>query len=164
MKKLSFQETGIALLLAVLSGCANDQAIVNSKTEAKTNITFIDINKFDAELSASLAGKSEPISVSFYEKVSPNAMPERLQKWLTTVERTGGKVDIESPPNELAPKNPMILISLFSGLWSGMKSFNEVRDSQVVNAAKGRSAVISLERNPEKQLVVSKVTFVQTAK
>jgi hypothetical protein len=34
----------------------------------------------------------------------------------------------------------------------------------VVNAAKGRSAVISLERNSDKQLVVSKVTFVKTAK
>lgn len=164
MKTKLFQKIGIAVLLTVLSGCATDQAVINSKAEAKSNITFIDISKFDAELSASLAGKNEPITVSFYEKVSPNGVPERLQKWLTTVERSGGTIDVEPPPNELTPKNPMILLSLFTGLWSGMKAITEIRDEQVVNAAKGRSAVISLERNSDKQLVVSKVTFVKTAK
>jgi hypothetical protein len=159
----SLQKIGIACLITVLFGCAADQSLLNSKAEAKSNIVFIDIGKFDSELHASLVEKSEPVVVSFYDKVSPNAMPERLQKWLTTLERSGGKIEIESPPNELAPKNPALLLSLFSGLWSGMKAMTEIQDEQALKAAKGRTAVISLERNAAKQLVVSKVTFVKIA-
>lgn len=156
------QKVAAVCLVAGLFGCAVEQSAVNSKAEAKSNIVFIDIGKFDAELHASLIQQSEPVVVSFYDKVSPNGMPERLQKWLTTVERSGGKIEIEPPPNELAPKNPALLLSLFSGLWSGMKAITEIQDEQVVKAAKGRTAVISLERNAAKQLVVSKVTFVKT--
>jgi hypothetical protein len=56
----------------------------------------------------------------------------------------------------------MLLYSLFSGLWSGMKAVTQIQDQQVVNAAKGRKAVISLERNAAKELVVGKVTFVKS--
>jgi hypothetical protein len=157
------QKMGLALVVAALFGCATDTPVVNSKPEPKANIVFIDIGNFDSQLHASLVEKNEPIVVSFYDKVSPNGMPERLQKWLTSVERTGGKIEIEPPANELAPKNPALLLSLFSGLWSGMKAVTEIQDEQVVKAAKGRTAVISLERNAAKQLVVSKVTFVKAA-
>jgi hypothetical protein len=157
----NFQKFGLALLIAALFGCANEQAALNAKAEAKDKIVFIDIAKFDSELHASLVNKEEPIVVSFYDQVSPNGMPDRLQKWLTSVERTGGKIEIESPPNELAPKDPMLLFSLFSGLWSSIKAAGQIQDEQVVKAAKGRTAVISLERNASKQLVVSKVTFVK---
>lgn len=155
------QSAGLAFLMAVISGCATDSSILASKVQPKSELVFIDIGKFDAELHASLLAKDEPIVVSFYDKVSPNGMPERLQKWLTSVEKSGGKIEIEQPPNELAPKDPMLLISLFSGLWSAIKTATQIHDEQVVNAAKGRTAVISLERNPAKQLVVSKVTFVK---
>ena len=153
---------GLVCCLATLLGCATDQGAVNSKVEAKSKIVFIDISKFDAELHASLLEKNEPIVVSFYDQVSPNGMPDRLQKWLTSVERTGGRVEIEPPANELAPKDPMLLLSLFSGAWSSVKAVTQIQDEQVVKAAKGHTALISLERNAAKQLVVSKVTFVKT--
>ncbi|PUE33078.1 hypothetical protein B9Z35_06035 [Limnohabitans sp. Jir61] len=163
MNARNFQKIGLALVLASLFACATDQGTINSKVEPKANLVFIDIGKFDSELHASLSQKSEPIVVSFYDPVSPNGMPERLQKWLTSVERTGGKVEIEPPANEFAPKDPLLLISLFSGLWSSMKTITQIQDEQVLRAAKGRTAVISLERNAAKQLVVSKVTFVKAA-
>ena len=131
----NFQKLAVACVIAALVGCAADTSLVNSKVEAKSNIVFIDIGKFDSELHASLVEKSEPVVVSFYDKVSPNAMPERLQKWLTTVERSGGKIEIEPPANELAPKNPALLLSLFSGLWSSMKAASQIQDEQVVKAA-----------------------------
>lgn len=159
----NFKAVVVTCLVAALLGCTTDQSVVNSKVEPKSNITFIDIGKFDSELHASLISKSdEPIVVSFYDKVSPNDVPARLQKWLTSVERNGGKVEIEPPPNEFAPKDPMLLISLFSGLFSSMKAITQIQDEQVIKAAKGRTAVISLERNAAKQLVVGKVTFVKT--
>lgn len=164
MTMQNFQKLALACVVTVLLGCTTDQSTINSKVEAKSNITFIDIGKFDSELHASLIGKAnEPIVVSFYDKVSPNEVPPRLQKWLTSVERNGGKVEIEPPPNEFAAKDPMLLISLFSGLFSSMKAITQIQDEQVIKAAKGRTAVISLERNAAKQLVVGKVTFVKTA-
>jgi hypothetical protein len=158
-----FQKLAVAGVIATLVGCASETSLVNSKVEAKSNIVFIDIGKFDSELHASLSEKSEPVVVTFYDKVSPNAMPERLQKWLTSVERSGGKIEIEHPANELAPKNPALLLSLFSGLWSGMKAVAEIQDEQALKAARGKTAVISLERNAANQLVVGKVTFMKVA-
>ena len=46
---------------------------------------------------------------------------------------------------------------------SKIKVQAQIQDEQVIKAAKGRTAVISLERNAAKQLVVGKVTFVKTA-
>ena len=94
-----------------------------------------------------------------FEKVSPNNTPERLQKWLNAVERNGGKVEIEPPPNELVPRNPMALISLVGGLWNVIKATAAVHDAQVTQAVKGHDAVISLERNAKGEVVVGKIIF-----
>jgi hypothetical protein len=94
-----------------------------------------------------------------FDKVSPNNTPERLQKWLNAVERNGGKVEIQPPPNELVPRNPLALISLVGGLWNVIKATTAVHDVQVTKAVKGRDAVISLERNAQGQVVVGKIIF-----
>ena len=88
----------------------------------------------------------------------------RLQKWLNAVERNGGRVDIEPPPNELTPRNPLALISLVGGLWNAIKATSDMRDAQMTKAVKGHDAVISLERNPAGQIVIGKVTFKKTGK
>jgi hypothetical protein len=36
-------------------------------------------------------------------------------------------VKVEPPPNDAVPKNPLVLLSLFAGLWSGLKALNEIK-------------------------------------
>lgn len=128
--------------------------------KAKPNeLGFVDIARFDRDLQEALLGEPTPVTVAMFDKVSPNNTPERLQKWLNAVERNGGKVEIEPPPNELVPRNPLALISLVGGLWNVIKATTAIHDAQVTKAVKGRDAVISLERNAQGQVVIGKIIF-----
>jgi len=86
-------------------------------------------------------------------------MPNRLQKWISSVEKSGGKIDIEPPPDEPRPRSPGLLIGLLGGLWSSIKAWGEIREKAMLKVAEGRNVVIYLERNPGGEIIVSKVTF-----
>jgi len=120
---------------------------------------FLDIPKFDSDLNAVLSRKSEAVDVNFYDPVSPNNEPERLQKWISAVEQAGGTVKVEPPPNDAVPKNPLVLLSLFAGLWSGLKALNEIKKERAYLAAANRNVAIVLDRDSSGQVVVKQITF-----
>jgi hypothetical protein len=122
-------------------------------------IRFIDLSKFDTDLERALKNHKESISVVFYEKTSPNNMPNRLQKWVTAVEKSGGKIDIEPPPDEPRPRSPAMLIGLLGGLWSSIKAWGEIRERAMLDAVQTRNVLIHLERNAAGEIIVGKVTF-----
>ena len=159
----SFGQRAIATALGAALTCigASSRAQTSS-TEAQVTpgVAFIDIPKFDRDLYNALSHKSDPVNVTFYEQVSPNKMPERLQKWISIVEKTGGKVDIEPPPNEPVPKSPLLLIGLIGSLWSAIKALTEIKEESLYLAASKRNAVIVLERDASRQIVVARVSFV----
>lgn len=151
----------LCMAVCVLSACetTSPNAPAVAKEPVKDKLSFVDISRFDRDLHDALVLQSEPVTVAMYDKVSPNNTPDRLQKWLNAVERNGGKVEIEPPPNELVPRNPLALISLVGGLWNAIKATTEIHDKQVTQAVRGRDAVISLERNAQGQIVVGKIVF-----
>lgn len=160
---------GLTVVISALSlsACQSTPAFVEhadghgSPNSYTTEIKFIDLAKFDHDLYRALNSTEPEIKVVMFEKISPNNTPDRLQKWLNAVEKNGGKVEIEPPPNELVPRNPFALIALVGGLWDGVKAIADFRDSQLTHAVKGRNAVISLERNQRGEVIVSKLTFVK---
>ena len=164
----SFVARTVSVLLAGAGFCvtgvqaqSGDAAPGSAATgsSAAAGVSFIDIPKFDRDLYAALTGKSDPVSVTFYDQVSPNKMPERLQKWISTVEKSGGTIDIEPPPNEPVPKSPLLLIGLIGSLWSAIKAFNEIKEESVFRAASKRNVVIVLDRDANRQVVVTRLTF-----
>jgi hypothetical protein len=140
----------LLIVLVPLSGLAQSDT---------GSIRFIDLTKFDSDLEKALSTQKESVLVTFYEKTSPNNMPNRLQKWISSVEKSGGKIDIEPPPDEPRPRSPGLLIGLLGGLWSSIKAWGEIREKAMLQAAEGRNVVIYLERNPGGEIIVSKVTF-----
>lgn len=151
---------GIGLIASSVHAQQNPPADPTSPaTPAPPTIAFIDIPKFDRDLHQALSGKAEPVNVSFYERVSPNSMPERLQKWISAVEKTGGKVDVEPPPNEPVPKSPLFLIGLIGSLWSAIKALTEIKEEAVYLSAAKRNVLIVLDRDATRQVVVARVTF-----
>lgn len=156
----------LAILVAFgLSGCQTDSSVPLSSgerppsSEVNSEIKFFDIKKFDHDLYHALKSQEREVSVVMYEKVSPNNTPDRIQKWLNSVEKNGGKVEIEPPANELVPRNPFVLIGMVGSLWDAVKAATDFRDSQLTQSVKGHDAVIVLERNPRGEIVVGKVTF-----
>jgi hypothetical protein len=155
---------GVCVSLALASCAATvpiSSAVENTPTGAK--ISFLDIPKFDRDLSVSLQEKNKTVEVAFYDKVSPNNVPDRLQKWISVVEADGGKVLVEPPPNELVSRSPMAAISLVGTLISSIKGFSKFNSDRVYEAAKGRDTVIGLERNNKGEVVIHSIKFVRRA-
>lgn len=143
------------IFAGVLFGC---QSI--SLTPPKDSLTFIDTQKFDTELGNSLVNNKNPVDVDFYNPVSPNQMPPRLEKWIAVAETTGGKITVTQPPNELAPRDPLLLLGLFTGIWQAIKLMSGQYVSYTAEeGAKNRDVNIALGRNAQGGLYVQKVVF-----
>ncbi len=150
--------------LLILSGCETvplqaDKSASTQAQQVSSTLRFFDFPGFDRDLHLALKLQDPVVTVVMYDKVSPNNTPDRLQKWLNAVEKHGGKVEVEPPPNELTAKSPLAIISLLGGLWNAIKATSDLRDSQLTQSVKGHDAVISLERNDAGQVVVSKILF-----
>ena len=165
-KVFSMSKTIFALYFFafILTGCANKPVNLFEAGQSKSKIDFIDISSFDRDLSTSLSDKHNSVEVAFYEKVSPNHVPDRLQKWLSSVEKTGGKVEVRRPEGEFASKDPFALLSLAGTLFSTLKTLATKPFEQDYETAKGRNAIIQLERNKSGEAVISKIMFVKPEK
>ena len=152
-KKLAFF-VAIATMVSI-SGCQN-----LPHAEAKPSITFIDTKKFDSDLTASLEAIKNPIEINFYTPITPNEIPPRLEKWLSMVDKSGGKVNVASPIGEPVPKSPTLIMGLFSGLWNAFKILSgESSAKSMEDAIKSRDANIQLARNAQGNLYIQKITF-----
>jgi len=158
---MNFLKALTKCVLAFLSACAAPPNSAKVDVAPKATVTFIDVANFDGELAASLNAPLDSVEVLFYEKISPNKMPERLQKWISAVERSGGSVKINTPPNEPKPRSPLALLGLLGTAYTTIKSFVDAQPASYLSSAKGRNAVISLSRSPNGDLLVEKVGFVK---
>jgi hypothetical protein len=145
-------------LLLALAGCATAPTS-STPSLPQGKLSFVDIDVFDRDLAQSLKAELPTVEVAFYEKVSPNAMPPRLQKWVQTAEGTGGRVQVDPPEGELVARNPLALLSLFGTLFSAARTVVQLQQENQLNAARDRDVVIKLERRPDGQVVVGKVLF-----
>ncbi len=146
---------GVLMISVVISGCQSTLL-----KDAKPNVTFIDTQKFDNDLTSSLESIKNPVEVTFLNPVSPNEIPPRMEKWLSLVEKSGGKINISTPANEPTPKNPALIFGLFSGLWNAIKMYRtETAGKSMEDAVKGRDANITLARNPQGNLFIQKIVF-----
>lgn len=153
--------TLISCLFFGLLGCAtNVQLDSQPQTGAIQNpLNFIDIAKFDKDLASSLSSDLHEVNVLFYTKVSPNKLPDRIQQWISAAESAGGKVRVEPPSNEPAPRAILPLLSLLGTAYSAYKDQLAHQHSMYLTAAKGRNVVIALERAPSGDLLVEKIQF-----
>jgi hypothetical protein len=122
-------------------------------------VIFLDLPKFDNDLEAWLMRKPNTVDVNFYEPISPNHLPERLQKWIHAAEKSGGKIRVNAPPNDPTAKSPLVLASLMGGLWSSLKILDDFRKERIYDAAVNRDVVLVLDRDPNGHVVVKRVTF-----
>ena len=147
------------LALSALSACNTNPINTSEPITPQARVSFIDISKFDRELASSVDSPLESVDVVFYDRVGPNNMPERLQKWLAAVEKNGGVVRVVPPPNEIAPRDPLALLGLVGSLFSVIRNMAAINTDRVFEKVKGRDAAIALERNAAGDLVVGKLQF-----
>jgi hypothetical protein len=155
----------LGALLATLSACETLPAPDSSAAEAPPEqLNFLDTPGFDQRLSSSLSAQLPTVNVGFYDKVSPNALPERLQAWLSAVEAGGGKVKVVKPKGEITAKSPFMLLSLASSLWTASKAAREVSARSHFLPAQQYDAALLLKLDDAGQTVVDTVVFTARAK
>ena len=127
-------------------------------------LQFIDMGGFDQTLSSSLNTASPKVEVGFYDKVTPSALPERLQKWMAAVESRGGKVKITPPPSNVTAKNPFLLISAISSIWSASGMVKDASAESRFAVAGNYDAELVLKQDDKGDTLVEKLVFVQRSK
>ncbi|MBU1229223.1 MAG: hypothetical protein KKA55_06235 [Proteobacteria bacterium] len=140
---------GLACLL--LSACAAQNPAAG--TAPQKEVQFMDTSGFNYKLSASLGAKLEQVDVLFPALITLNNIPERMDKWLSMVEKFGGKVEIQAEPE---PGRGLIteIFSIF------IKAFEAAEEKLIYAPAKDYNVLISYKA---KTGIITKMAFVRKA-
>jgi hypothetical protein len=161
----TFYRLSATLALAVLLvACESNPTPAMSAGPPKAELQFVDLQGFDRDLAASLSTPLTRVNVAFYDRIVPSALPERLQHWMQAVQAGGGNVKVVQPKSEKKKKNPFLLISAISTLWSASKTIKDMSAQAQFSAANAFDAEIILKRDDRGEALVDKVVFVQRAK
>lgn len=135
----------------LLSACAPQNPAAG--TQAQKEVQFMDTTGFDYKLSASLEAKQESVDVLFPAVITLNNIPERMDKWLSKVEKFGGKVEIQAEPE---PGRGLIteIFSIF------IKAFEAAEEKLIYAPAQNYNVLISYKA---KTGIISKMAFVRKA-
>lgn len=147
-----------------LPGCETPPVSGAAAAPPSAELQFLDFQGFDRDLTASLSAPLPSVQVAFLDRVTPSAMPNRLQTWMAAVESSGGKVQVEPPKTGMTPKSPALLISAITSLWSASKMAKELSERKQFEAAKAYDARIVLKLDGKGEAVVDKIVFVQRTK
>ena len=148
----------------LLAACASPAADPGGPAAPKEELRFIDLQSFDRELSGSLGAPLPTVKVSFYDHIAPSALPERLQQWMASVQAGGGTVKVTPPKSSVTAKNPFLLISAASTLWTASKMAKEASVNAQFQKAQGYDAEILLKVDENGATVVDQVVFAQRKK
>lgn len=149
----------VSLVLMLLAGCVAVPPTAADKASAA--LQFVDLERFDHELTASLKTPLPRVEVSFYDRIAPSKLPERVQTWMAAVEEGGGKVRVTPPAGSVSAKNPMLVIGAISALWQGQKVAREMSAKMALRAAHGYDAELVLRQEPGADVVVDRIVFLQ---
>ena len=160
----SMNLTVCVLLAVMLSACETNPAQSAGNAPAKSELQFVDLSGFDRDLSASLSAPLPRVEVAFYDRITPSAVPERLQHWMAAVELGGGSVKVVPPKSSVTAKSPFLIISLLSSLWSASNMVKDISVQAQFKAARSFDAEIILKVDSRGESVVDKVVFLQRIK
>jgi hypothetical protein len=122
-------------------------------TAAQKEVQFMDTTGFDYKLSASLEAKQEQVDVLFPAVITLNNIPERIDKWLSKVEKLGGKVEIQAEPET----GRGLITEIFSIF---VKAFEAAEEKLIYAPARDYNVLISYKA---KTGIVTRMTFVRKA-
>lgn len=157
---------GAALVVIAfwLGACSPNLLQSESPKAPKHELKFVDLQAFDRDLANSLSAPLPKVDVTFYDRIVPSALPERLQPWIASVESGGGTVTVVPPKSSVTAKSPFLVLGAISSLWSATKVARELSAKAQFNAAHAFDAEIILKQDDKGETVVDKVAFIQRKK
>lgn len=151
--------TVFALALAcLLAACANAPS-APPPPAVKSSLDFIDLEGFDRQLNQSLLAKLSAVDVSVVNATTATAIPVRLQAWLEAVEAGGGTVKVSPPKSNVTAKNPLLLLSLVSGIWNMTRATKAMNTYEFHKPAQAYDAEIVLKIDERGERLLDKIIF-----
>jgi hypothetical protein len=150
--------------IAFLAGCETTPTVKSDQTPPPKEVAFLDGDSFDSKLGDSLTFDHEEVSVKIYDKFSPNKMPPRIQKWVSHLEKNGGKIQMVEPPSEsgVTAKDPFLIFSLVNALRSILPIAEQVQsEKNYYMNTRGRDVKFILARNAKNEVVIDRLVFVK---
>jgi len=127
MKKLF----NVVLLSMIIIGCVptvptNSSSSQFASSTPLSEIEFLDISTFDADLSSSMKAALSTITVITLSPVTVNEIPERLEKWLAAVKEKGGSIDMEPKTRSITTVISVLfsLLDKYGSLFTGGQTTN----------------------------------------
>lgn len=149
------------LIASLLVGCASGPSSAPQAVAPQSRLNFMDLQRFDQELAGSLSAPLPRVEVAFYDRVVPSTLPERLQKWMASVEAGGGKVKVTPPPSSVTARSPIAIISAISALWSANKMVRDAANEAQFRAARAYDAEVVLKQDNKGDTVIDRIVFVR---
>lgn len=137
-----------SLCLALFS-CAPQNPAAGAAVQKE--VQFLDSFSFDRKLSASLSVKEPEVDVLFPAAITLNNIPERMDKWLSKVEKFGGTVSIQAEPEA----GRGIITEIFSLF---VKMYEAAEEAIIYKPAKDYNVVIHYQARTG---IVTRLAFVR---
>ena len=135
----------------IASGTASAQ---QPDTAAPSAMTFMDSRLFDNALSKELGANKDIVEVTIAGKMSLNAIPARVDNWISIVGENG---EVSLKPNDPALK-PKFLINLIPIVFSFIKQSNAER---AFDPAKKYNASIFYHVDKNGDALIEKIVFIR---
>ncbi|PCI40516.1 MAG: hypothetical protein COA73_15655 [Candidatus Hydrogenedentota bacterium] len=102
--------------------------------DATKEVTFLDLSGFDEDLSMNLGDRNKNVVVVAPAKFSLNNIPERLEKWLSAVKDSGGKVQAKEEKTTVATRGILgALIDLTVSAVKAKKGLDQLETAENYN-------------------------------
>lgn len=153
------------ILLAItfaLASCAGPGVDLLGEGRAKSNIEYSDFDKFDRDMQASVSAETiNVVSVVFYEKYSPQDIPQRVQNWISSAEMHSGVVNFKYPEGEETRKSEQSIRQTINRLWDKILNINLNIFNRTQHSIENRDVLIELNRTKTGDIYVQRINFIK---
>lgn len=140
------------VVLALLSACASDL-----KAPPLTDkVAFIDTTSFDRSLTSSLGANLDKVEIPVEDKMTPTAIPERLNKWLSAVDANGGSVKVK-PVEEPGGKSRAFPVAVIGVAFEVARYLYGQSAEKIYQPAANYDAEIFVRQSPSGERIIEKV-------
>jgi hypothetical protein len=163
MKKL-IHALAVICCISLLTGCETTPTNKSDRTPPPNEVAFLDGDSFDNKLVDSLSFNHDEVSIKLYDKFLPNKMPTRIQKWVSHLEKNGGKIQMVEAPSEsgVTAKDPFLIFSLVNAIRSMLPLAEQVQsEKNYYMNTRDRDVKFILSRNSKNEVVIDRLVFVK---
>lgn len=151
-------QRAIVVQEAARPGTRNDAKQAGRDGQTSEAVPFADLVTFDREVSRRMKEKQGEIEVRVTDRITEKQLPDRLDKWLTAIDSTGGEVQVLEP-RRVAENGQTRAIWVLIPFLLAMAA-TTTRDPLHAPASKYNATVV-LKEDAAGERIVDKVVFLR---